>query len=1054
VVNDTTSISDTSILLNGNLIVQPAGRLTLTNVAMVVNCSFSGQYRIDVLAGGELHIVGCNLSSANLSSGYLFWTSAGSVLEISGSRIGGVGSPYQNDGGTYGILVRTQNALIRDSTFIGCSEALHVEDCSLAISNCNFKDNEVGITAYNSSLTVTGCTFEDHNTSGLALYDGSDAAVSGCRFIGNFRYGLYVNRSKVTATGDSFSGNYIGFHAEYSNGSRVSGCTFQGELDIGIRFWECPLGQIEDCSVNASSRISLYVMGSHVVALNTSLNSGMYDCYLAGGSLVQLVNCSLRRNNVFFHDQNDRLEVSWYLDIQVLWWSDETPVAGADVNVSNQTGNLSFSGMTDAQGRLGGGIVPGYFMTRSVYQTLGPYTASASKNGLAADATTPVNASMELRLLLDNIGPAMQIERPSQGGFVNSSAVLLAGTAWDNETRVSRIEASIDNGSWLPANGTTSWSFTASLVDGPHKAKIRGTDTANNTNIALLDFTVDTGTPAICITSPEDWNVTRERQVNISGATEQFGNATVNVGGTPVQVDNTTGSFQAQVNLTEGDNVIFVEATDRAGNTAGIDLHIRSDTIVTPLDIYPRDGDWSNRSTITVNGTVENGSTLVIRTADGGGNFSGNGTRVNITTGNFSVNITLHNGTNLLLVEAFDGHGNSASRYLNITMDQTPPIIDLTSPATAETYTRVGRVVVSGRVEEGAALYLNGRVVLVQDGCFSRNINLDPGLNKLILTAVDQAGNVRTIYLNATLDRNAPSLLIRAPRDRTRTTGDSVQVRGSTELCATVLVNGKVANVDASGNFRRQVPLKMGHNAIDIVATDLAGNPATEHLVVDRATAPPLLYDWQIGLLTLAIIIGVSLGAVAWDTHRTTGRWALRRPAWLRVPQRILSYVPRPTFGREEFDSGPGPVQVAPRKQDGEPAEHGAPAPAAPAQPPSRPAEPLPAARLGDEFIVSQKPLSAQPGSMPAATELPAQLPVAEPSAAATATVTTLPAGAAGGPSATPGTSTGQPGGEAPPGKPVQRASAPEPPGPAEPEKPKEPLDPLAEILGHPTKRF
>ena len=100
-----------------------------------------------------------------------------------------------------------------------------------------------------------------------------------------------------------------------------------------------------------------------------------------------------------------------------------------------------------------------------------------------------------------------------------------------------------------------------------------------------------------------------------------------------------------------------------------------------------------------------------------------------------------------------------------------------------------------------------------------------------------------------------------------------------------------------------------------------------------------------------------------------------------------------------------------------------------------------PAARLGDEFIVSEKPLSAQPGTMPAATEVPAQLPVAEPVAPFGAPAADVTSGQA--PPAAP--AGGVPAAAGPPAPPA--------PAPAPPPEPEEP-DPLAEILGHPTKKL
>lgn len=1059
IVADDTSISSTAILLNGSLVVQPTGTLRLTNVTLTLNCSYPGQFRIEVQTGGELRFIGCELGPVNGSRGFLFWALPGSVLEISGSSVRGAGTAASVDGTTNGVLVRTNNALIRNSTFSDSFEALHARDCSLTVSDCIFQNNDAGIVAHNCTLQVRDCVFLDGNASGLSVYDNTVATVTGCNFTRNFRYGMYVNRSLATATDNTFFQNYIGFHAEYSNGSQVRRCSFQNEDYIGLRFWQCPQSRVYDCKVGNRPTIALFSMGSRVNAVNTTLNSSMYDAYLDGGALVELVNCSLSNVNLFFKDDASRLNLSWFLNIKVLWWSNETPVPGASVSVSDQGGNQSFKGTTDVQGRLDWGVVPGYTMTRTVYRIFGPYTATAQKGGLASSATTGVNRSMELRMLLDDIGPAFQIDYPLQGAFINSSYFTIRGTAWDNETAVSRIDVSIDNGSWLPANGTASWDFRAGLPDGLHKALIRGRDTANNTNIAFLSFSVDTVGPMLNITSPADGNMTRETNVTVTGFTEPDGNASVTVNGTTAPVDNSTGAYEAVVNLTEGNNLIPVIAVDRAGNIARIDLHMRQDTIVTPFEIFPHNGSWFNHSVININGTVEESSVLTIRAIDAQGNSSGE-MRINITTGNFSVNYTLRNGTNLMRIEAVDGAGNSASEDLVLTLDRTPPVVNVTSPPTAEYYTRERRIVISGSVDKEARLYINGWPVPFEDGYFNKSYTLDPGLNAFTLTAVDNAGNVRTVKLNAYLDRVPPSLIVKTPKNFAHTSTGSILVKGITEQCATVYINGERTKVAASGSFSRQVPLRMGNNSIDVIAYDRAGNPASVHLVVDRGATPALLSDWQIALLTIVIIVCAFAGVVVWDTRKATGKWGLRRPDWFRVPDRIKAYVPKPTFGREEFESGHGAVQDKPRKEAREPPEHGAPAPGPPAQPPPQPAGAAQGARLGDEFIVSQKPLSAQPASMPAPTEVPSQLSVAEPApgaAAAIAPVPTLPGVPAPTAPAPPAAAVAE-GAAAPPGAPATPSAGPAgpawPPAPAEPPKPKEPLDPLAEILGHPTKKL
>ena len=59
-----------------------------------------------------------------------------------------------------------------------------------------------------------------------------------------------------------------------------------------------------------------------------------------------------------------------------------------------------------------------------------------------------------------------------------------------------------------------------------------------------------------------------------------------------------------------------------------------------------------------------------------------------------------------------------------------------------------------------------------------------------------------------------------------------VTLRGQTLAGADVSINGDLVNVDVNGNFSIQAALEEGANVFDIIATDEAGNEATEELVV------------------------------------------------------------------------------------------------------------------------------------------------------------------------------------------------------------------------------
>ena len=58
IITNTTVVENRTIVLNGNLTIEPGGNLTLVNCTLLFNCSFDGQYGIEVRSGGQLHVFG------------------------------------------------------------------------------------------------------------------------------------------------------------------------------------------------------------------------------------------------------------------------------------------------------------------------------------------------------------------------------------------------------------------------------------------------------------------------------------------------------------------------------------------------------------------------------------------------------------------------------------------------------------------------------------------------------------------------------------------------------------------------------------------------------------------------------------------------------------------------------------------------------------------------------------------------------------------------------------------------------------------------------------
>jgi hypothetical protein len=144
-----------------------------------------------------------------------------------------------------------------------------------------------------------------------------------------------------------------------------------------------------------------------------------------------------------------------------------------------------------------------------------------------------------------------------------------------------------------------------------------------------------------------------------------------------------------------------------------------------------------------------------------------------------------------------------------------------------------------GYAEPAASIHIyhNGtktiETITGNDGIFELNrLDLDDGLNRFYVVAVDAAGNESPSSATQTviLDNQAPGLNLIEPADGSAFFGPTQQLitlKGSTDPDNSLTVGGANAVVQPNGNFSINLALKEGDNPYVITATDPAGNETT-----------------------------------------------------------------------------------------------------------------------------------------------------------------------------------------------------------------------------------
>lgn len=227
-------------VLNGNLIVENGGNLTLKGVTLKMNCTYDGQYNITVKTGGAFYVLeGSVITSANSSHGYCFFVLSEATFRMSESELHecGISSPFWWDAGLWihsGDII-IEKSLISENlcAMFGGGEAEPI------IRNNNITDNEYGIhiasghpAIYNNTITsnlhsgiVSGGNTAfpvivnnsiSKNGAGIDCWGGSSPTILNNTITSNFDNGIFINHHG----NPTISGNIITL-----NGGPGIGCS-------------------------------------------------------------------------------------------------------------------------------------------------------------------------------------------------------------------------------------------------------------------------------------------------------------------------------------------------------------------------------------------------------------------------------------------------------------------------------------------------------------------------------------------------------------------------------------------------------------------------------------------------------------------------------------------------------------------------------------------------------------------------------------------------------------------------------------------------------------
>ncbi|MCM0084402.1 cadherin-like beta sandwich domain-containing protein [Geomonas sp. Red32] len=250
-----------------------------------------------------------------------------------------------------------------------------------------------------------------------------------------------------------------------------------------------------------------------------------------------------------------------------------------------------------------------------------------------------------------------------------------------------------------------------------------------------------------------------------------------------------------------------------------------------------------------------------------------NGAAVTVASdGTFSFAGVMSEGRNLFLTEAIDQGGLESTDTRTVTLKSTAPGVTVASPADnsslpATSVTLTGQLDCDGTV----SVTVNGGTpqLAAMDGTsFSATLNLADGVNTLLVTGTDLAGNVSTVKRTVISDTSRPALAITSPAADGTVNAASLLLAGTVSdnlgaVTVTVSVDDQLFTPPVvNGGFQQAIPLPIAKSyAITVTAADQAGNSVT---TVRNVIRPKILgdlnFDGKVDIADALIALQMSVG--------------------------------------------------------------------------------------------------------------------------------------------------------------------------------------------------
>jgi flagellar hook assembly protein FlgD len=270
------------------------------------------------------------------------------------------------------------------------------------------------------------------------------------------------------------------------------------------------------------------------------------------------------------------------------------------------------------------------------------------------------SASRSQSVEIDTAAPALQLANLPNG--------LRLGTPILNVQGLTEPGVSVwinDDPAPLVVDSQGQFTVQRKLADGVNTLVVRAVDAAGNVSSLSREVTLVTAPPEILVETPAEGAWSAQPLVTVRGQAPAQTTLTINDQPVAVRPD---GSFEYQVLLQDGENIIRLLAADDVGNTTSLERLVHIKTRPPSLTLSVAEGQRLNNAFLQLAGSTDPGAVVTVnrRVIPVGPN------------GNFQTNLSLLEGENLVEITARDQAGNLTTINRRVFYEIPAPADELT----------------------------------------------------------------------------------------------------------------------------------------------------------------------------------------------------------------------------------------------------------------------------------------------------------------------------------------------------------------------------------------